>query len=617
MSPARARELAVVAGALCLVWIGLAWEVVGSLGDRVVGATNTETWPFLWGHHAMSHALWEEGRWFFRTTMLDHPDGGVLWLKDPLWTALLSPITRTMGAPVAALLEGGALLVLAGVAMFGLCRALGVQALPAAAGALAFAVCPHFLGEAYNGNFEAMAHGWMALWLWAMVAVLQHPGWIRALLAGIGLFLLFVGNQYYFLAMVLASPVLGLAVLSTAQDRWAARVGWAAAGVVLGIVLCVPIIVALRTSIEAPDHLTLLDNTPLPWPPFTTDPMQLVAPFALLSKAPPNPFQDLVYPGWVLVFTTLAGALWRRDRWAVWALAFGTTFLVLSLGPVLLHDGTPVLTDTGAPIALPFYHVQHWHEVLARMTLPHRLAMPAALGWALGLALFVDRLANRSALRTGLALLVVSAAVIELMVIPGYKLPLQSSPADTPAWAQGIAETPLKGGLLNLPSPARNNARAVYLWQQATHGQPLAMSLRVGRLPTVLGVSDPQDRTEAARARRLRDDDPDAIPDDLRARLQAAGFRWVVLQLWLLNRPEEHRPWLAAVEDQMGAGLAFQGAVVVFAVDPDDLDALRTTEACRQSCIDTPDLDAQTPQEWHPPGHGGVTTWAPLSPPKP
>ncbi len=143
------------------------------------------------------------------------------------------------------------------------------------------------------------------------------------------------------------------------------------------------------------------------------------------------------------------------------------------------------------------------------------------------------------------------------------------------------------------------------------------MSLRVGRLPTVLGVSDPQDRTEAARARRLRDDEPDALPDDLRARLQAAGFRWVVLQLWLLNRPEEHRPWLAAVEDQMGAGLAFQGAVVVFAVDPDDLDALRTTEACRKSCIDTPDLDAQTPQEWHPPGHGGVTTWAPLSPPKP
>lgn len=296
MSPARARELAVVAGALCLVWIGLAWEVVGSLGDRVVGATNTETWPFLWGHHAMSHALWEEGRWFFRTTMLDHPDGGVLWLKDPLWTALLSPITRTMGAPVAALLEGGALLVLAGVAMFGLCRALGVQALPAAAGALAFAVCPHFLGEAYNGNFEAMAHGWMALWLWAMVAVLQHPGWIRALLAGIGLFLLFVGNQYYFLAMVLASPVLGLAVLSTAQDRWAARVGWAAAGVVLGIVLCVPIIVALRTSIEAPDHLTLLDNTPCPGRPSRRIPCSSWRPSPCCRRRRPIPSRTLSIP---------------------------------------------------------------------------------------------------------------------------------------------------------------------------------------------------------------------------------------------------------------------------------------------------------------------------------
>lgn len=603
------RELALVGLLFALLWGVLAAEAVLAVGSRVPGAINTETWAFLWGHHAMSEALWEQGRWFYRTALLDHPHGGVLWLKDPLWTALLSPVTRLFGAPVSLVLEGGLLLGIAGVALYGLARQLGLARGASLAGALVFAACPHFLGEAYNGNPEAMAHGWMALWLWALAWTLQAPSWRRALVLALALFLLFLGNQYYFLSMALASPVFGLWQLwrHRAGGRHGARIGWSAAGVVGGVLLCLPVVAVISASIDDPAHLTLLDDSPQPYPPFTTDPRQLIEPLAVLPHAPPNVFQDLVYPGWLLVLATLAAALWRRDLAAAFALALGATFLVLSMGPVLLEGGTAVLDETGAPTALPFYHLQHWHPAFARMTLPHRLAMPAALGWGLGLALCVDQLQRLGRAGTGGALLLTVAAAAELVLVPGYTLPLETSPAERPAWARAVAETDRGGGLLALPSAGKNNSRAVYLWHQATHGLPVGMSLRVGRHPSVLGADERGSRDERARFDALLRDDPAGLPDDLAARLAAADFRWVVLHLWLVDRPETHAAWVAALEAQLGPGVPFAGGVVVYPVNADDEDVLRSTTACAESCVDAVELGAPPPEDWRPkelPGGG-------------
>ncbi len=598
---ARLRELLAVAAAHAALWVVLASEAVAHLGDRVVGATNTETWPFLWGHEAMTRALWGEGRWFYRTDRLDWPQGGVLWLKDPLWTALLSPLTRAAGAPVSAVLEGGLLLVLAGTALYGLARQVGVGRLAAAAGAVTFAACPHFLGEAYNGNFEAMAHGWMPLWLWALVALVQAPSAGRTLAASGALFLLFLGNQYYFLAMAAVSPVVLAAELwrARAEGRTAARIGWTTAAVGLGVALCLPVAHLIDASIAAPDHLTFLDDAPQLYPPFTTDPVQLFRPFAPLVKAPPNPFQDLVYPGWVLVFAAAAAAAARRDRWSLVALGTGALFLALSLGPYLLRDGLPVEAD-GRFVGLPFYVLVTGKPLIGRMTLPHRLAMPAALGWSLGLALLLDVLARRGRAGLGVSLGVSALAIGEIALAPGYRLPLDTSPADRPAWAVALAESPVEGGILNLPTPANFNSRWVYLWQQAVHDRPLALSLRIGELPTVLRGG----------GRALRDDDPTALPVDLLDRLGRGRFAYVVLQHWLLDGPDASRAWVAELEARLGPGQAFDGVVVYPTTDAARA-ALAATPSCARSCLPAPALDLRPSDVWRPPAHGGVSTWEP------
>ena len=596
----RARELIGVGVLHVLIWLWLAWDAVVSGGARVVGATNTETWPFLWGHSWMTRALFEEGRWPYRTGLLDHPVGGVLWLKDPLLTALLSPVTRTLGAPVSQVLGGGLLLVLAGVAGFGLLRRIGLGRLASTFGALAFSVCPHFLGEAYNGNPEAMAHGWMALWLWAFLALLERPSPGRTVGASVALFLLFLGNQYFLLSMAAVSPlVLGVVLRAHGSDgRTRVRLGATVVAVAVGVALCLPIIWAMKASIAAPDHLTILNDDPLLFPPFTTDPVQLIEPFAPLALAPPNPFQDLVYPGWLAVAATMAAVAWRRDAWSVLALGVGAGFLVLSLGPYLLQDGAPVEWN-GRFVGLPWFVLVQGKPVLGRMTLPHRLAMPAALGWGLGLALLLDRLSRVGRPGVGLAVLLGGAVLAETAIAPGYTLPLATSPAARPAAAVAIAQSGEVGGLLDLPLAVNRNDRMVSLWYQDTHRQPLSMSLRVGELPRPLH----------GMPRSLEEDEAAAIPDDLREKLLAGGVRWVVFHPWMLDTREAKVQWADALEARLGPGQPFRDGAVVHALDDAARAALRETVACAEACVEEPALELRLEPAWYPPSHGGVTRW--------
>jgi hypothetical protein len=596
----RAGELLGVALLHAALWVWLAWDAVASGGTRVVGATNTETWPFLWGHSWMTRSLFEDGTWPYRTGLLDHPVGGVLWLKDPLLTAVLSPVTATLGAPVSQVVGGGLLLVLAGVAGFGLLRALGTSRVAAVSGALAFALCPHFLGEAYNGNPEAMAHGWMALWLWAFVALLRAPSAARAGGAAVALFLLFLGNQYFLLSMAAVSAFVlaGVVWARRGDGRTRARLGWTVAAVGLGVVLCLPVVAAMQASIAAPDHLTILNDEPLLYPPFTTDPVQLVAPFAELDRAPPNPFQDLVYPGWVAVLATVVAVAWRRDTWSVLALGVGTGFLVLSLGPYLLDGGAPVEVD-GRYVGLPWFVLIQGKPVLGRMTLPHRLAMPAALGWGMGVALLLDRLCAKGAVGVVAAVVLGGGALAEIALVPGYTLPLATSPAERPMAARAIAQSGEVGGLLDLPLAVNRNDRMVALWYQDTHRQPLSMSLRVGELPRPLWDMP----------RALEEDEARAIPEDLREKLAAGAVRWVVFHPWMLDTRQAKAEWAAALDARLGPGQAFADGAVVYALDEAAAAALAGTPACAEACVGSPALDLRKEDAWYPPSHGGVTRW--------
>ena len=86
-----------VLGANLALTVLFYWDALASAGRRVVGAENTETWTFLWGHFWMAQSITEEGRLPLKTDLLAFPQGGTLWLKDPLWALALLPLIRDMG----------------------------------------------------------------------------------------------------------------------------------------------------------------------------------------------------------------------------------------------------------------------------------------------------------------------------------------------------------------------------------------------------------------------------------------------------------------------------------------------------------------------------------------
>ncbi len=406
------RGIVLTLGLHLPVLLLLFWDLLSPPGwnaaPRIAGSTTTETWSFLWGHYCMWHQVVDLHRLPFHLEMLDFPFGGTLWLKDQFWTFLMLPVQAVFGLAAAFNTEEISLFLLSGGAFFLLCRELGLSRFPAALASLTFSFCPHTIGEAYNGNLEAMATGWMPLWLWAMLRTIKAPGWRNALMAGLILALLPLNNPYYTLSMALASPpILALALWQWKESlTWKRALPWLAVTLFIGGLLALPQAWAMSASLSAADSLALVAPQSILQAPATSDLVHLLRPMAPLPLATADtPFQDLVYPGILLFALAMAAPLLvsatrtgqasprRHQPWAwIWA-ALALFFLALSLGPVICYQGWPV----GAPdnmIFLPWAYLATNLDPLARMTLPHRFATPGALFLSLGLATLLNWLAH-------------------------------------------------------------------------------------------------------------------------------------------------------------------------------------------------------------------------------
>lgn len=548
-------------------------------GARVVGSTRTETWAFLWGHWCTKHSLVDLGRFPFRIDFLDFPYGGVLWLKDPLFTLLLLPVQLVWGIPAAFTVEQVLLFLLAGIGAWLLAREVGLGSLAAVGAGLAFAFCPHSLGEVYNGNLEALASGFAPLWLFALLRVVRRPAPVPLAGAAVALFLLLSCNPYYAFAMAVASvPVLAVGLHTTAAPRRRA-LAFTAAAVAAGGLAFAPVAARIVASIRAPDHLALIEPVVSLKPPNVSDLLHLVRPLAELEHAPdpPPPFQDLVYPGFLLVAATLAGIRWAPRtpwRWLWPLLALG--FLVLSLGPALSVNGRIV----GAPdrvVWLPWGHLAPHLGFLDRLTLPHRFAVPAGLFWALGLGGLLQGMSERLPVRvrTLAPVLLVGAALGEILLYPPYRVPLES--LSTRVWdhVRLLAHLPRPGAVLDLPLYLGSNPRRIYLWHQSGHERPVDTAIRVGRPPT---VAREVPFLQQVLALQGRPPDPGSVapgPEGAQA-LGRAGYAYVVLHLPLVYDSREPDPavWLDLLDTAVGDGLLLEEGTVILPLDQTRLEAL-------------------------------------------
>ncbi len=556
-----------------------------SMGRRVVSGPDTEVWPFLWGRYWMARSL-AEGQLPLRTNLLDFPAGGTLWVKDPVAFLLTLPVQLVAGIPAAFTACGLLLFTLSGVGFFLLARMLGAGRWIAITAGLTFAFCPHALGEAYNANTEAFAGGWCALWLWAMLRTARRPRPGAVALAGLILAGLFVTNQYFALAMaVVSGPLLWLDLRGrVGRRRSLLAVG---AAVLLGLALFAPVAWVIHGAISATDKLnTLPAQVPLKVPN-VSDLKHLVLPLSALSGPGTlgAPFQDLIYPGFLLAALALAAPwLGPRGPWRWVFPGLGLFFLVLSLGPALMVDGQ-LVTAGGEPVRLPWAYLVSGKPLVGNMSLPHRMAIPAGLFFSLGLAWSAGGLARRLQRRgprwAAAAPALAVVALLEILLYPPYRVPLATVEADRPAHARLLAALPARGAVLNLPLQSHHHTLRRYMWWQAVHGRPIAASLRHSSHPT------------AARRdvwlRQLADFEkygnrplPGADVDAGR-RLAAMGFGFVVFhqRRWARLFPQQDGPaWRGTLTRSLGRGVALADGAVVFALDPNVANTL-AREAAR------------------------------------
>ena len=558
------------------VAVALCWDAVASRCERVVGTSAAEVWAFLWGHFWMSQSLVQEHAWPFSTTLVDHPYGGVLWLKDPVMLVAMLPVQWVAGVPAAYTASMLLLFVLAGVVLFLLARLLGVGRWPAVLAALTFAFAPHSLGEAYNGNMEALNTCWLPLWLWALLRVLRWPGKGAVAVAAVTLWLLLLANQYWALAMVPVSAGVAAWELWRARANGRLRASLVALGaaVGLGLLLFSPAAYAIISNLGAGDKINAPfvpgGDSPLT-PPYVSDLLHLVRPLAPLThQAVVPPFQDIVYPGLLLALCALAAPLLgAKGGWRWWWPAGGLAFVVLSLGPALSVDGR-LVGHPDATVWLPWQYLVRGTPVLGSMTLPHRMAIPAALFLSMGLAWTTQGLWSRRRAGAVAAAALAVAALAEILFYPPYQLPLATTEVKEAAHARLLGALRAPGAVLNLPFDRGTHDQRVFLWHQAVHGRPIGQTLRtteppsiVRQIPLLWKFSGPLGRQRLA-ARPRDSNDPWG-----KGKLQKAGYGFVALHGSFLKAKagENLAGWSRQLWPVLGHGLVLDEGVVLFALD--------------------------------------------------
>lgn len=516
----------------CLIWTSVVflffgWDAITSHG--VIGYDGAEIWAFVWGHHWMHESL-NSGSWPYETSLLDHPRGGVLWLKDPIMLVLMHPVRSLFGIQTAVLFSQYLLFTLASCATFALAQhhKFGIR-LSIFCG-LTYAFCPHALGEAYNGNIEALAHGWLPLWFLCWRTLIETPSVRRSLYASVALFALLVSNQYWGIAMAFAGlATLPLLIKHTWRDRVVIL-----SSVVLGGALFTPVAYCIWSSLHAGIRLNDVTAGSIPLQaPYLSDIKEIFIP---MSSQNPTPFQDLIYIGFFIMFLSIASL--RRKESAKEYFLLGWWYVILMLGPFLYWKDSLILSAQETKIRLPWFYLFQNTQGLDWMTLPHRMAIPASLFLTLSAGFWIAHSKRREWF--------LPLILLEIWLYPAYQIPLQSTPLRTVEHASLLKELPT-GGVLNLPVNLYSNTQRKFLWYQTIHHHPIADHFRYSMYPYIAEKSVFVSYSRAITQAPLptpENPDPLQVHD-----LQKQGFAYVVLhkefiQEQLQMSPKTYAQWM-------------------------------------------------------------------------
>jgi hypothetical protein len=525
----------------------LTWPAAIELGHGVPGAPRTDLWNSLWSFWFAAEGLWS-GELPYQARLLNHPDGGTLMVSDPLGVLAMTPLQAVFGLPVAYTLLVWWRLTLAGFAAHLLADAVLRRRLPdlpdAWAGAwiagVAYASAPVLLTAVHNGTSEAFNGGWAALAVWAAYRAACDGGVRRTLLAGALLLPAAVASWY---AGVVAFVAVGfLALLGPSDQPWRRHLGARVGTLVFGLMLTAPAALAFQQGATAQTNLVGIKHAQeLNGVRRTTGPADPVGyvrggdfrspDFRVMSRYNEN-FFHCTYLGGVVVLG--AGLSLRRRRGPAFIWLTGATALILSLGPVLVSQGSPLIVMGDRAIPLPYFLVERTPG-FSSLSLLYRLALgPALAGAVLSAVGYGAVLARFGPRRRWLLLGLVGLILLELRVVS----PLGSIPdtADaTPAPAiRALAAAP-PGAVLNFPLVGGRP----YLYEQTVHHKPVAGTLNF-----------PNNRA-GQRLWKTMLSAVDATPTEFRKKTAAAaksrGIRYLVVHIDAMARPDMHDAAVQAV----------------------------------------------------------------------
>ncbi|RME26635.1 MAG: hypothetical protein D6798_06295 [Deltaproteobacteria bacterium] len=120
-----------------------------------------------------------------------------------------------------------------------------------------YAFMPHTLGQAWNGNVEAVSTAFLPRWGAALIGVVHRPDRARIAAAAVCLLLLIWSDQYRALAMALTSPLLLVIALWQHRSDRRRRLGAVALAVASGVLLS-----GLGPAVGLPDHTLVVTLNP-------------------------------------------------------------------------------------------------------------------------------------------------------------------------------------------------------------------------------------------------------------------------------------------------------------------------------------------------------------------